>query len=278
MDFSKIWATNGSSTLPSDENYLEGFAFLEAAPPTAELFNALFKLIDQKLLSLYNTSNSWKAGAVYAVGDVVKSTTAGDYKLMECTVAGTSGTTEPTWSAVGANTTDNTVTWLVHDTRPGTTAYRLVALTSAGKLPAVDGSLLTNVYALASQAEAEAGTDNVKLMTALRVAQEIAALGCKIVDCSLTANGYITFQFNISGVLNKFTLQWGNSYVGGNTSATIAYPISFITTAYQGFAQNTSVVNNSDDNGTKVYELTTTNFKLYNRGIAGYFSWFIIGR
>lgn len=60
----------------------------------------------------------------------------------------------------------------------GTAANNAVQLDGSGKLPAVDGSQLTGMpgVTLASQAEAEAGTENTKAMTALRVAQAIAAL------------------------------------------------------------------------------------------------------
>jgi hypothetical protein len=62
----------------------------------------------------------------------------------------------------------------------GTAVGNLVRLDAAtGKLPAVDGSRLTNLpggYTIASQAEAEAGTENTKLVTPLRVAQAITAL------------------------------------------------------------------------------------------------------
>lgn len=61
----------------------------------------------------------------------------------------------------------------------GTSSGNLVRLdVSTGKLPAVDGSLLTNLPGgvLASQVEAEAGAENTKTMTPLRTAQAIAAL------------------------------------------------------------------------------------------------------
>lgn len=60
------------------------------------------------------------------------------------------------------------------DLNHGTSAGNLVRLDpTTGKLPALDGSLLTNLPSgtLASQAEAEGGVDNVKTMTALRVKQ-----------------------------------------------------------------------------------------------------------
>jgi hypothetical protein len=60
----------------------------------------------------------------------------------------------------------------------GTASGNLVRLdVTTGKLPAVDGSLLTNLpFVFANQAEAEGGTENTKIMTALRTAQAIAEL------------------------------------------------------------------------------------------------------
>ena len=60
----------------------------------------------------------------------------------------------------------------------GAAANNVVQLDGSGKLPAVDGSQLTGMpgVTLASQAEAQAGTDNTKAMTPLRVAQAITAL------------------------------------------------------------------------------------------------------
>lgn len=52
----------------------------------------------------------WKASTSYQVGDLIKPTRDFGY-YMECTVAGTSGTTEPTWST-WASVKDNTITWV----------------------------------------------------------------------------------------------------------------------------------------------------------------------
>jgi hypothetical protein len=80
------------------------------------------------------TSSDWAASTAYSLGDKVLRTsgvgveeTGGLY--MVCTVAGTSGGSEPTWdTAVGNTTTDNTVTWttyavLYEDSDPGAAGY-----------------------------------------------------------------------------------------------------------------------------------------------------------
>ena len=54
---------------------------------------------------------AWAASTSYAVGDIVIPSTANGYTY-ECTTAGTSDSSEPTWgTTVGGTTTDNTVTW-----------------------------------------------------------------------------------------------------------------------------------------------------------------------
>lgn len=114
-DFSKIFSTNGAILQPTDTQYLQGFAFLGAAAPTRGLFNYLFQNIDQKLLALYSGSKLWKSSTSYSVGDVVFSANAASYKLMECTTAGTSGLTEPTWPTAGNTVNDGSAVWTVRD-------------------------------------------------------------------------------------------------------------------------------------------------------------------
>lgn len=53
---------------------------------------------------------AWASGKVYKVGDLVMNSAR--TRVFRCTVAGTSGATEPTWNtAPASNTVDNTVTW-----------------------------------------------------------------------------------------------------------------------------------------------------------------------
>lgn len=58
----------------------------------------------------------WVLSTAYSVGDVVRPTNASgqidNNRIFVCEVAGTSNSTEPTWSNTpGASVTDNTVTW-----------------------------------------------------------------------------------------------------------------------------------------------------------------------
>jgi hypothetical protein len=57
----------------------------------------------------------WQPTHAYAVGDICYSSTGASYKYFECTVAGTSGATEPTWGAVGSTVTDGSAHWAVRD-------------------------------------------------------------------------------------------------------------------------------------------------------------------
>ncbi|GMB00447.1 hypothetical protein [Pelosinus sp. IPA-1] len=57
----------------------------------------------------------WQPIRAYVAGDICYSPTGASYKRFECTVAGTSGATEPTWPAVGSTIVDGTVTWKVVD-------------------------------------------------------------------------------------------------------------------------------------------------------------------
>ncbi|WP_027714762.1 pilus assembly protein [Desulfuromonas sp. TF] len=67
------------------------------------------------LLNYINTpTGAWQAETVYAVGDLIRRVESGTHYIYECTVGGTSGSTEPTWPTTsGATVTDNEVTWQV---------------------------------------------------------------------------------------------------------------------------------------------------------------------
>ena len=56
---------------------------------------------------------AWAASTGFAVGDVRRATTSQNSGLVfECTTAGTSGSSEPTWPTdIGSTLTDNTVVW-----------------------------------------------------------------------------------------------------------------------------------------------------------------------
>ena len=78
-DFSKIWATN--SPLPefnfTDSEYLTGWDFVAASPPTKSQFDAWFRLTDQKLQWLYDQLQS-TANKLYPIGSVYISFNSAD--------------------------------------------------------------------------------------------------------------------------------------------------------------------------------------------------------
>lgn len=84
----------------------------------------------------------WVGATAYSLGDVVRqvSGTITD-RVFKCTVAGTSGGTEPTWPAMGATVADGTVTWTAVSNAiedpdcPHTPSFTVLS----GKVYAIDG-------------------------------------------------------------------------------------------------------------------------------------------
>lgn len=78
-DFSKIWAS--ASPLPTfnftDEQYIDGWNFVAAAPPTKSQFDAWFRQTDEKLKWLYDQLQS-TANKLYPVGSVYLSFNSAD--------------------------------------------------------------------------------------------------------------------------------------------------------------------------------------------------------
>lgn len=64
------------------------------------------------------TSTKWTAATAYSVGDYIGPNTGGANRSYECTTAGTSGGTEPTWTTTIGNTNnDNTAVWTCRSVR-----------------------------------------------------------------------------------------------------------------------------------------------------------------
>lgn len=180
-DFLKIFAQNGAITELTDSQFLQGFDYLGDNPPTKEEFNWLFQQLSLKLqyLNLQSEPLFWQSSKAYAVGDICYSASASSYKRMECTVAGASGTTEPSWSAVGQTVTDGTVTWLVRDANLETNLSSTASGKGASIIGVADtagvftGSNVENVLAelstakkiMAKQNVVAAGTYNFDLST-----------------------------------------------------------------------------------------------------------------
>ena len=91
--------------------------------------------------------NGWISNHLYSIGDIIYSGNMSSYKRAECVVGGTSGNSEPTWTAIGTLVTDGGVTWIIDDVRmavPAGTKLELFGVTSAlaGTLVA-DGSAIS---------------------------------------------------------------------------------------------------------------------------------------
>lgn len=115
-DFSKLFGSGASSAQNwEDSNYLTGWGYLGETPPPYQLFDALQKQNDTKLLWLFSKTKTWQPSTVYELGDVKYP--AGDYKswiILKCTKAGTSSAVEPDWGeTANVEITDNTAKWKI---------------------------------------------------------------------------------------------------------------------------------------------------------------------
>lgn len=71
--------------------------------------------VDQITISISTAISSWVASTAYVVNDIMQPPTPNGYKY-KCTVAGTSGASEPTYTTtIGSTFTDGTATWLCYD-------------------------------------------------------------------------------------------------------------------------------------------------------------------
>lgn len=163
----------------------------------------------------------------------------------------------------------------------------------------------------ASQAEAEAGVENSKFMTALRVAQSIAkrlvqattsiaGLAALATDAEVlagnVANKIVTPARLLNGVvgsvvgigylvlpswLGGLTLQWGNAVQTG-TGINITFPRPFTNAAFVVFGQPVTGTNPANAVNLTCTIQGRTNFVAYltqnNDYINGGFYWFALGR
>lgn len=164
---------------------------------------------------------------------------------------------------------------------------------------------------IASQAEAEAGTENSKTMTALRVAQSIAkrvvqattaitGIAKIATDAQVTAgtdettivtpgtlsNGSVKNVTNIGYVvfptwLGGLTVQWGNAVQTG-TGINITFPRAFNTACYAVIGQPVPGTNQAQGVNLTCFIQARTNFLAYltrnDQFINGGFYWIAIGR
>ena len=117
------------------------------------LNNAIIKVAQDNVIA---GKNMWTKNTEIAVGDVMYTSDGNGprWAYLLCTTAGTTGTTEPVIASnvvVGQTIIDNEVTWTIK-------------------------SVVETIIEFCTQAEAEAGINNTKASTPLRVTQAIAAI------------------------------------------------------------------------------------------------------
>lgn len=118
-EFNKIFASAaaiGEIQQWPDSSFLRGWGYLKSAePPPMEFFNALQNSSDTKDQYLFKAGNIRENKVQYHVGDVVTTPNISSAFLLICTVEGTTGENEPTFTDVekGDTVTDGTCTWQV---------------------------------------------------------------------------------------------------------------------------------------------------------------------
>lgn len=87
---------------------------------------------NQNNVSLALANGLWQPSTAYAVGTVIRSPSLPAGCKATCTTAGTTGSTEPKWTAYGTTVTDGTVKWAVETDVQGTMYGEMqTAITSA---------------------------------------------------------------------------------------------------------------------------------------------------
>jgi hypothetical protein len=111
-----------------------------------------------------NTTN-WTANTAYQVGDNVFPNAPYNYYYYTCTVAGTSGSTEPSWQRLnGATQTDGTVTWQCVALLPqGKTAFETHNGPSTVTGNIVDGFLIGGYMAQTTNNEQGSAIDSISI-------------------------------------------------------------------------------------------------------------------
>lgn len=97
---------------------------------------------DEITLTPTDTLDDWVGSTSYTLGDYVEPTSPNTY-VYECTTAGTSDSSEPSWptSGIGSTVSDGTVVWTLKGKRHEITEIKL-ATTSGGLDSAVAGDPL----------------------------------------------------------------------------------------------------------------------------------------
>lgn len=135
-----IFGQDGATQEMSEAIFKKGWTEIGDEPPTAEMMTWLFQQI--QLYAKYSASK-WRASADYEVGnEIYASSGTNSHLMMECTAAGTTGTVEPPWGAIGGTVTDGTAQWQICDLRDSSVAQtegRKAVLGPDGAIPISQG-------------------------------------------------------------------------------------------------------------------------------------------
>jgi hypothetical protein len=121
---------------------------------------------------------------------------------------------------------------------------------------------VAGIAEIATQAETDAGTDDTRIITALKLRHGFSVI--------FAANGYIAFPTWLGG----FILQWGAVNIStANTYLAVSYPISFASTVY------TIVVGSNGVNTIAgANSVNASSFSIWSNTAANLVSWMAIGK
>lgn len=217
-DYEFIWASGGAIVEPSDVKKQLGWT---PEVPPHQWENWIQNRQDQYIAHINQRGvPEWDGNTEYEAAGL-------SY------VQGSDGVVYKSVAASGPSTTTQDPTTDVTDT------YWTIAFASNTQAT----ETVAGIAELATQAEAETGTDNERIMTALRVRQSIAQFGEDFINTTridissaatvdLTANAPNTRHINILGTttINAFTVAIGECYfVRFNASLTLTNGASIVT-------------------------------------------------
>jgi len=189
-------------------------------------------------------TTTWAATTAYDLEDMRRPTTPND-RVFECTTAGTSGGTEPTWNTtIGVTTNDGTVVWTARDDAPlqpflisGDSIIMNGDVEINGSL-LVNGSVVGSALVAGTIGTTQIGTNaittdqlNAGAVTAAKI-EALAVTADKINVTNLNAVKANTGDLTVDGVLTMGT----TSYIlGGQTAYNTGsgYFLGYDTSAYK---------------------------------------------
>lgn len=150
----EIYSNSGLTTIFGSSKVLSHNADLSGEPKVFTMWigsNASDRIfyassapaVDNIVISVVDSLPEWQASHTYTLGQSVEPT-VGNGLRYECTTAGTSGASQPTWptGAIGSIVTDGTVVWTLKAASHPISEVKL-ASTEAGLASAIAGASLS---------------------------------------------------------------------------------------------------------------------------------------